>query len=187
MTPHPCAPLSYCLQSFTGTGSPPDVNQAWCGEKTVNGLGFRGLTHMSRNDSCNSQHTLDQQSPQTPVHASCLESKAHPPNISAHVDTAPLRPQSSNLMRSWWCIPVPAQTTIAHLVPVMRSISAHAPHPVLIMCASRTTSAYPQLQASSWPPSSYSPSRPTHLFHMLHMQDGSQLLAVCPCMWLTPW
>ena len=60
-------------------------------------------------------------------------------------------------------------------------------HPVLIMCASRTTSAYPQLQASSWPPSSYSPSRPTHLFHMLHMQDGSQLLAVCPCMWLTPW
>ena len=60
-------------------------------------------------------------------------------------------------------------------------------HPVLIMCASRTTSAYPQLQASSWPPSSYSPSRPTHLFHMLHMQDSSQLLAVCPCMWLTPW
>ena len=119
---------------------------------------------MSRNDSCNSQHTLDQQSPQTPVHASCLESKAHPPNTSAHVDTAPLRPQSSNLMWSWRCIPVPAQTTIAHLVPVMRSISAHAPHPVLIMCASRTTSAYPQLQASSWPPSSYSPSRPTHLY-----------------------
>ena len=104
--------------------------------------------------------------------------------VAEHLD---LRPQSSNLMRSWRCIPVPAQTTIAHLVPVMRSISAHAPHPVLIMCASRTTSAYPQLQASSWPPSSYSPSRPTNLFHMLHMQDGSQLLAVCPCMCLTPW
>jgi len=36
---------------------------------------------MSRNDSCKSQHTLDQQSPQTPVHASCLESKASTPHI----------------------------------------------------------------------------------------------------------
>ena len=143
---------------------------------------------MCPNDSCNTPYRLTYTNNlPTPQCMPLASSRRHPPHTSADVGNAPLRPQSSNLMRSWRCIPVPARTTIAHLVPVMRTISAHAPHPVLIMCAYRTTSAYPQLQASSWPPSSYLPSRPTHLFRMLHMQDGSQLLAVCPCVWLTPW
>ena len=90
---------------------------------------------MSRNDSCNSQHTLDQQSPQTPVHASCLKSKASTPHICPCRHCAP---QTSKLKPHAVMAVHPGSRTDHNCTPrsshaiYLRTCTSPSPHHVCI-------------------------------------------------------